>query len=312
MRVLDMKRPSIIFAGLTVIALLCMAGIAAAEESATVTVTTVPDTQNSQDIIEPDIPPYDGPLGADSPLYGLKLALEDLDESFTTNESERVDKQMNHARLRLSEVRRELAENRTDTAQLALDQYWQKVNITQMSLAYLGSNQTGLVHAQEMHEKHQMVLENLMLAHPNNTGLVRAYNNSLLLENKFEEKTQVRFEKIMDKNNQTIIKAYRIEVRHENGTANRTGSINENDKPVRSEEREMTKGNVPAAPQHTNSNGQQNSQDNGHGKTTPVVTASPQETTPSQVPTPSNQGSTETNKGHDSGNDNKENDNGKK
>ena len=293
-----------------VIALLCMAGIAAAEDNVTMTATTVPDSQNSPDIIEPDIPPYDGPLGADSPLYGLKLALEDLDESFTTNESERVDKQMNHAQLRLSEVRRELADNRTDTAQLALDQYWQKVNITQMSLAYFGSNQTGLVHAQEMHEKHQRVLENLMLTHPNNTGLARAYNNSLKLESRFEEKTQVRFEKIMEKNNRTIIKAYRIEERQENRTANRTGR-NENET-VRNEERERTQGNVTAALQHANGNGQQNNQNTGHGKTTTTITVSPQDTTPSQTPAPSNQGSTVTNNGHDSGNDNKEHGNGKK
>ena len=229
---LEMKNRSIFFAGLMVIALLCMAGITTAEENAPVAETTVPTMQDTPGITGPDdIPAYNGPIGADSPLYGLKLALEDLDESFTSNESERVDKQMNHARLRLSEVRRELADNRTDYCTTGTRSgTWQKVNMTQMSLAYFGSNQTGLVHAQEMHEKHQMVLEELMLSHPNNTGLARAYNNSLKLEEKFEEKTQVRFEKIMEKNNQTIIKAYRIELRQGNRTSEMNETATGNDK----------------------------------------------------------------------------------
>jgi hypothetical protein len=291
-----MKNTSIIFAGLMVIALICTVGTAAASDSVSPADTTTPAASDTSAIVEPeDIPQYDGPIGADSPLYGLKLAWEDLDESFTTNESERVDKQMNHARLRLSEVRRELAENRTDSAQQAIDLYWQKVNMTQMTLAYFGSNQTGLVHAQEMHEKHQMVLEDLMLSHPNNTGLARAYNNSLRLEQKFEEKTQLRFEKIMEKNNQTIFKAYRLEVREENRAGNGTG--NDKGKTVRNEERENSQGDVTAAKQHTNGNGQktngnghQNSEDTGHGKTTPSVTVSPQETTPSEGATTSDQG----------------------
>lgn len=297
-----------------VIALLCMTGITTAEENVTVTETTVPVTQDTPGIAgADDIPPYDGPIGADSPLYGLKLALEDLDESFTTNETERVDKQMDHARRRLSEIRHEFANNRTDSAQQALDQYWQKVNLTKVSLLYFGSNQTGLVHAQEMHEKHQMVLEDLMLSHPNNTGLARAYNNSLILEAKFEEKTQVRFEKIMKRSNQTLIRAYRIESRHEN----RTG-LGDDEKHVRNQERENLQGNVTAAPQHTNSAGQQgndhqNGQDAGHGQTTPVVTVSPQETTSPRGST-SGQGSPAPGNGHGGGNTNtgnKEHGNGK-
>lgn len=318
-----MKNRSTIIAGLMVIALLCLAGIAAAEDTVTVTETTAPAAQDISGVIEPeDIPPYDGPIGADNPLYGLKLALEDLDESFTTNESERIDKQMNHARLRLSEVRRELAENRTDSAEQALDQYWQKVNMTQMSLAYFGSNQTGLVHAQEMHEKHQVVLEGLMLSHPNNTGLARAYNNSLRLEERFEEKTQVRFEKIMVKNNQTIVKAYRIEVRKENRNGEVNGTLIDTGKQVRNEEKGKIKITATVSPRQTNDNGQQttgngrqNNQDAGHGKTTPSVTASPQDTKASQGSAPSNQGSPATGNNQGTGNNNddsKEHGNGKK
>ena len=144
-------------------------------------------------VLTDDIQPYNGPIGADSPLYGLKLALEDMDESFTANETERVDKQMNHARLRLSEVRRSLDLNQSDSAEQALNNYWLKMNLTNATITRWNSNATGLLHAQEMIVKHQFVLEHLLETHPNNTGLQRAYNNSLRLEEKFGEKTVVKF-----------------------------------------------------------------------------------------------------------------------
>jgi hypothetical protein len=59
--------------------------------------------------------------------------------------------------------------------------------------------------------RHQLVLERLLESHPNNTGLMRAYNNSLLLEERFSEKTAIRFNRTMEKNNKTILKAIRLE-----------------------------------------------------------------------------------------------------
>lgn len=177
-------------------------------------VTAEEDTSGS--VLTDDIQPYSGPIGPDSPLYRLKLALEDMDESFTANETERVDKQMNHARLRLSEVRRSLDLNQSDSAQEALNNYWLKMNLTNATIAMWRSNATGLLHAEEMIVKHQFVLENLLERHPNNTGLQRAYNNSLRLEERFTEKTAIRFNRTMEKNNQTILKAIRLEQKEYN------------------------------------------------------------------------------------------------
>jgi hypothetical protein len=230
-----MKKQIILLSG--IITLIFMIGACAAEETNATGITTpavetpavqvpVPDVTAAAvpadtTAVEDDIAPYDGPVGPGNPLYGLKIAFEDLDESFTFNETERLNKQMNNARLRLSEVKRELVLNNTDSAGRVLDLYWQKVNLTQMRLAVMSSsNATGILHAQEMVTKHQMVLEGLMLSHPNNTGLARAYNNSLRLERKFEEKTQVRFERVMEKNNRTIVKAVRLAVREQERTAN--------------------------------------------------------------------------------------------
>ncbi len=61
--------------------------------------------------------------------------------------------------------------------------------------------------------RHQAVLANLSRLYPNTTGLARAYNNSLLLEQKFGEKTEMRFARFIEKNNKTIFKAVRLEIR---------------------------------------------------------------------------------------------------
>jgi hypothetical protein len=199
-----MKTSTGLFTGLVVLGLLCLSGIAAAEDNVSVT-----DTSGT--VLADDIQPYNGPIGADSPLYGLKLAFEDMDESFTANETERVDKEMDHARLRLSEVRRSLDLNQSESAQQALNNYWLKMNLTNSTISQWRSNATGLLHAQEMIVRHQLVLEHLLENHPNNTGLQRAYNNSLLLEERFSEKTAIRFNRTMERNNQTILKAIHLE-----------------------------------------------------------------------------------------------------
>jgi len=285
---LHMKISSLILACVIALVLFCSVSVTAANDTVTTAETQAADIQNLTGSDEINIPPYEGPIAADSPLYGLKLAWEDLDESFTTNESERIDKQMDHARLRLSEVRRELAQNRTDTADNALNLYWQKVNMTQMQLAYYGSNATGLLHAQEMHARHQIVLENLLISHPNNTGLARAYNNSQGLELKFEEKTQTRFEKNMEKNNRTVVKAYRIEVQTENRTGKGEGAANENRTQARTEEKVKPRDTATFTPQQTAGTTDTRGKP-GLGKITPSITASPQEDTPSPAVTVSPQ-----------------------
>lgn len=170
---------------LTLLALLSFAGAAAA----------APAKTGQADTIQP----YTGAIGPGNSLYGLKLAFEDLDESFSINQSERLQKQIRHADLRLAELKRELIENKTDTADIALEHYRLKINQTADILEPVpvnGTNpapeidETGLLHAREMIAKHQRVLGDLIQTHPNNTGLERAYNNSVRLEQKFENKIQ--------------------------------------------------------------------------------------------------------------------------
>jgi len=172
---------------LVILALIGNAGIAAAAPAG---------TQTGQ---ADSITPYNGPIGPGNSLYGLKLAFENLDESFTFNQSERLEKQISHADLRLAELKRELSENRTETASLALEQYRLKINQTDEVLEPVSINgtgpapefdETGLIRAREMIAKHQQVLGDLLQTHPNNTGLERAYENSRDLEQKFERKIE--------------------------------------------------------------------------------------------------------------------------
>jgi hypothetical protein len=200
----NMKTSKTLFTGLLVLGLLFLSGMAAAQDN------NVVDNSTGLASVD-DIQPYNGPIGAGSPLYGLKIAMEDIDESFTSNQSERVDKQVGHARFRIAEVRQALDLNQSDSAQQALNLYWQKLNLTQSTIASFGSNATGLLHAQEQIAKHQLVLEQLQFSHPNNTGLQRAYSNSLQLQEKFAEKTSVKFGRTTDRNNNTILKATGLE-----------------------------------------------------------------------------------------------------
>ncbi|MBN1193791.1 MAG: hypothetical protein JXA08_00350 [Methanomicrobiaceae archaeon] len=200
-------------AGIFVLALVCMAGTAAAQEDN--------GTYSEGTVISDDVPPYTGPIGPGSPLYGLKIAFEDLDVSFTANETEYVTKLLRNNRERLSEVRSELQRNNTDAADRALALYLQKTNMTRQRLqTSADSTADGLLHAQEMVLKHQLVLENLIDTHPGNTGLMRAYDNSLALEQKFQEKTQTRFDRVTNQNRLTLVKAVRLEVRQQQNTEN--------------------------------------------------------------------------------------------
>ncbi len=201
-----MRKRIVWMASFCLLALFCMAGAAAAEE------------QNETMILD-DVEPYNGPIGPGNPLYGLKIALEDLDLTFTTDETEYIDKQLKHGRLRLSEVRSELQQNNTEAAERALALYLQSTNATRLRLT--ASNETGFLHAQQTVLKHQLVLQNLLNANPNSTGLQQAYNNSLALEQKFQEKTQVRFERLAEKNNATFMKALRIEIKQQQKAENR-------------------------------------------------------------------------------------------
>jgi len=153
----------------------------------TATVTPEADDNNTED---------EGLIGPGNALYGLKIAFENIGEVFTFNASEKLGKQVSHARKRIAEARAALKRNDTEAANKALAKYEEKISEVNGSLSKLSRNETGLINAQRMILKHQLILENLSISHPNSTGLQRAYNNTKKLEikaaSRIEQKLDIK------------------------------------------------------------------------------------------------------------------------
>ena len=212
------KNRQIILAGILIIALLSSTGTVFARGNSPVTATgsgTISGTDT----------PDDGQVGPESPVFGLKIAMENLDESFTFNDTERTEKQVDHARTRIEEVRRELQRDQARYAEKALELYSQKLDQAEMSLLCFHSGAPGLLHVQEQIARHQTLLEDLLSRYPDSTGLARAYSNNKALEQKFGEKTQMRFERVAEKENKTVLRAVKPETgKQDNGGGNDSAS----------------------------------------------------------------------------------------
>jgi hypothetical protein len=213
---------------------LCIAGTPVAADSSNGTHAALV-TNNPQNT---------GTIGPDNPLYGFKIALENFDESFTFNQSERLEKEINHTDLRLSELQSALADNNTEAINRTLDLYWQKYNQTENTLDQLAFNDTfnmtapngtirmqsprgvnGLENALNNLYRHQEIFQNLTQKYPDNQGLARAYNNSLEREHKFEEKIQERSRFGQDNPAETTDNSTFVPLdRHDTRTLNQTGN----------------------------------------------------------------------------------------
>lgn len=164
------------------------------------------DDSESGSLIEisDDIEPYAGSIDPGNVVYGLKIAFENLDEGFTFNGTRKLEKQELHARLRIAEAKAELRLNNFEDAERALEIYREKIRASEMLVAELEDEDTGLLQVQKNIVKHQFVLANLLASHPNVTGLERAFNNSIELEDRFELKTRKRLARIGSEDGQRI------------------------------------------------------------------------------------------------------------
>lgn len=170
-----------------------------------------------------DIAPYEGSIGPGSAFYGLKIAFEDFGEIFTFNESQRIEKQIEHARSRIAEAKTELRSNNGDYANIAIERYREKIQAVDDSVSKTTGNVSGLFGAQRNIVRHQFVLERLLQHYPDNKGLKRALNNSVQLEEKFESRTDQRFTRMFQ--NEPAI--FRRGMRESNDTEiNTTGEQN--------------------------------------------------------------------------------------
>ncbi len=140
-----------------------------------------------------EIAPYEGLIGPGNALYGLKIAFEDFGEIFTFNESQRIEKQIEHARSRIAEAKTELRSNNGDYANIAIERYREKIKAVDDSVSKTTGNVSDLFDAQRKIVRHQFVLERLLQDFPDNRELKRALDNSAQLEEKFESRTDRRF-----------------------------------------------------------------------------------------------------------------------
>jgi hypothetical protein len=190
-----MRLGNITRAGIILLVLVFTIGMAGAAENATgnetATVTpTVTGTATSTATAgsADDEEDAEGLIGPGNALYGLQIAFENIGETFTFNASEKLGKQVAHARKRIAEARAALKRNDTEAANKALEHYTEKMEEANKSVSEFKGADSGLANAQQMIAKHEMVLKKLLDSHPGNKGLERAYSNSQELKTKFEEK----------------------------------------------------------------------------------------------------------------------------
>jgi hypothetical protein len=217
-----MNTRQIILAGMIIIALLSVTGTVAAQGNSSAPAHS-PDT---------------GSIGPGSPMFGLKVAMENLDETFTINDTRRVEKQVDHAQARIEEVQQELELNQSVYAGQALDLYQEKLNQTEDSLLRFPSDAPGLLHTEELIARNQEVLANLLSRYPSNAGLARAFRNSQALGQKFGEKTRGKTNSVTGKDTTSALKTGKTETGKQNNgrgniTANASTSKGKNESQVR-------------------------------------------------------------------------------
>lgn len=166
-------------------------------------------SSDNGDVLEDDIAEDDSLIGPDNALYGFRLGLEDLSLAFIFDQDKKLEKQLEHASQRIAEAKAKLNKKNRKAAEIALGKYDEEMEKVNKTISRFGDNDTGLLNAQKKIAKYQYVLEQLLNATPNSTGLQRAYNNSADLLRKFGEKTEVRFERMTTKAGKKILKEIR-------------------------------------------------------------------------------------------------------
>ena len=134
-----------------------------------------------------DIEPYQGTVNPTHWLYNFKLMMENIDESFTFNQTRKMEKKLEHADLRIAEMKYLINTNETDYLDYVGLIYNQKiVDINRIESIY---NVTGLENAQLRLQQHQLVLQNVLEQH-NTDVLSLAIQNAETIENRFIEQIQ--------------------------------------------------------------------------------------------------------------------------
>ncbi|VVB96414.1 Uncharacterised protein [uncultured archaeon] len=194
-----MKIRNIMLAGMILLALTLPISIAAAnaDKASGDGASLVGNVEPNKGLIE---------IAPDNPFYELALAWERIDITFTPGESEKLRKQIEHLERRLAEANAEFNKKKTEAANKALEHYLEEATDVDVKIAGYKGTDTGILNARNETRKHQIVLHDLLESHPNNTGLARAYDNSLKLEEKFRHKIEEREEEENEDHNEEQLK----------------------------------------------------------------------------------------------------------
>ncbi|MDD1659783.1 MAG: DUF5667 domain-containing protein [Methanomicrobiales archaeon] len=184
---------------------------------------TVVATDDNQ--LVDDVPEYQGSLGPDSIFYGLKLALENLDEAFTADEAARMEKMMVHAQLRISETKTMLKYQQVTSANRAMEAYQEKLQQTSGELDRSAMEETDLIPVQKTMFKYHAILQNLHSTYPDSSTLADILNGSTAIQEQFTERTQVKIQlKNAGSNEMVMVK---VQEKEKNKPKGKNGSITE-------------------------------------------------------------------------------------
>ncbi len=147
-----------------------------------------------------DVPPYPGGFGPDSPLYGLKIAFENIDEAVSRSADAKLDKQVAHAEGRIAEAKAMIEKSKPEAAEKAMVGYTAKAAAINATATKPDVTEEGLQHARQMIRKHERVLHGL-IDDPNmpeqaKFALQRALENSKAVDMVLSDnvlKIQVRY-----------------------------------------------------------------------------------------------------------------------
>jgi hypothetical protein len=251
-----MRLRNITLAGILLLVLAFVVSPVNAETDNAITVSTNIDANSSDAVaagdgeeqLLDDIEEDDSTIGPDSVFYGFKIALDDMDVTFTFNEADKLEKQISKAQKRLAEIKAALKKNNSRAADIAIEQYRVDNEKANESVSKRKTNDSGLIRAQSKIAKHQFVLEGLIESHPNNTGLIRAHENSERLLSKFATKTKVKLERDTDKMGRKTLKHVKVED-DESGEYEKTSikaSVEDNKTHVKVELKFLTNSTEPA------------------------------------------------------------------
>lgn len=123
-----------------------------------------------------DVQPYNGWIGADSPLYSVKIFIQNVDVFLTFDNTARLEKQMAYVDERLSEARAMVLANNTEATEAALDQYESMLDALNETSGVDGINDSVYASLSPMLYHHQQCFYGMM----NNSSVPMTIKGRLL------------------------------------------------------------------------------------------------------------------------------------